>query len=158
MPIRIRAMRSSDKSGIMEIMKNTEAFTPEEVNVAEEVIDAYLTDIAGSGYYIYIAESEDQILGYICYGPTPMTQGTWDFYWVATAYRHRGKGIGSTLIKLAEQKIREAGGRMILIETSSNPHYTAARNLYSSLGYETISTIPEFYSPGDDKITFRKMW
>jgi ribosomal protein S18 acetylase RimI-like enzyme len=156
MPIKIRAMKPSDKLGIMEILKITEAFTTEEVNVAEEVIDAYLADIHGSGYYIYVAESAGHILGYLCYGPTPMTQGTWDYYWMATAPEHRGKGIGSTLLKLAEQTVREADGRMILIETSSNPHYSPARNLYHSLGYEIISTIPDFYSVGDDKITFRK--
>ncbi len=48
------------------------------------------------------------------------------------------------------------GGRLILIETSSNPNYEAARNLYHSHGYIEVSTIPDFYSPGDNKITFWK--
>ena len=156
MPIKIRPMITTDKVAVMGILKVTTAFTPEDVKIAEEVIDAYLADVKGSGYFIYIAESEGHVAGYLCYGPTPLTQGAWDYYWIATAPEHRGKGIGSTLLKLADEYIRKVKGRLILIETSSNPHYDAARKLYTSLGYEIISTIPDFYSPGDDKLTFRK--
>ena len=157
MPLKTRAMTSADKIEIMEILKSTTAFTREDVRVAEEVIDAYLSDAQGSGYFIDIGELEGRVAGYLCYGPTPLTLGTWDYYWIATAPEHRGKGIGTILIKLAEEVIRKAEGRMVLIETSSTSPYTAARNLYASLGYEIISIIPDFYSPGDNKLTFRKM-
>ena len=157
MSVKIRGIQASDKSRILEIVEETKAFVPEEVVVAEEVIDDYFNDPTGSGYYFYVAEYKGQVAGYLCYGPTPLTRGTWDMYWAAVAPKLHGLGIGSTLFKLGEEHIRSLGGRMILIETSSNPNYKAARSLYLTLGYELVSTIPDFYDPGDNKETFRKL-
>jgi len=157
MAVKIRGIQTTDKTRILEVVKETKAFVPEEVEVAEEVIDDYFKDPEGSGYNFYIAEYDGQVAGYICYGPTPMTRGTWDMYWAAVTPKLHGQGIGGTLFKMAEQDIRRRGGRMILIETSSNPHYKAARSLYLTLGYEHVSTIPDFYDPGDNAETFRKV-
>ena len=157
MSVKIRDIKLSDKQRILEIVKETKAFVEEEVTVAEEVIDDYFKDPEGSGYFFYVAEHNGDIAGYICYGPTPMTRGTWDLYWAAVNPKLHGQGIGSILFKRAEEAIRKLGGRMILIETSSNPHYKAARSLYLTLGYEHVSTIPDFYDPGDNAETFRKV-
>lgn len=157
MAVKIRGMELSDKQRILEIVKETNAFLPEEVNVAEEVMDDYFKDPEGSGYFFYVAEHDGEIAGYLCYGPTPMTRGTWDMYWAAVKPGLHGQGIGSTLFKLAEEHIRGLSGRMVLIETASNPNYKAARSLYLTLGYEHVSTIPDFYDPGDNKETFRKV-
>jgi ribosomal protein S18 acetylase RimI-like enzyme len=155
--VKIRDILFSDKPRIIEIVEQTRAFVPEEIKVAAEIIDEYFLDPEGSGYFFYVAENDGKIAGYLCYGPTPLTQGTWDMYWAAVSPELTGKGIGGTLFKLAEADIKRRGGRMIMIETSSNPHYGAARSLYLTLGYHLISTIPDFYSPGDDKETFRKL-
>src|SRR5512137_1957431 len=125
MAVKVRGIKLSDKQRILEIVRETKAFVAEEVTVAEEVIDDYFNDPQGSGYFFYVAEVDGEIAGYICYGPTPMTRGTWDMYWAAVNPKLHGQGIGSTLFKTAEEDIRRQGGRMILIETSSNPHYVA---------------------------------
>ncbi len=156
MPVKIRTMTPADRPVIVHMLEATPAFLPEEVKVAEELIDAHLDERESSGYHFRVAESEDGVAGFICFGPTPLTRGTWDMYWMATAPDQRGRGIGGALLKTAEEHIRDSGGRIILIETSSNPHYAPARNLYHSHNYEQVSTIPDFYDPGDDKITFRK--
>ena len=157
MAVKLRGIKLADKQRILEIVKETRAFVEEEVTIAEEVIDTYLKDPEGSGYFFFVAEHKGEIAGYICYGPTPMTRGTWDMYWAAVNPKLHGQGIGSTLFKTAEEDIRKQGGRMILIETSSNPNYVAARSLYLTLGYEHVSTIPDFYDPGDNAETFRKV-
>ncbi|MFA5316309.1 MAG: hypothetical protein WC369_02685, partial [Dehalococcoidales bacterium] len=69
----------------MKILQDTPEFKPPEVAVAEEVIDSYLKDPPGSGYQVLIAEDSSNVVGYICYGPTPLTESTWDFYWEAIA-------------------------------------------------------------------------
>jgi len=55
--------------------------------------------------------------------PTPLTEGTWDIYWIVVDNAFRGTGIGRALLRHAEQEIQNAGGRMILIETSSKDEY-----------------------------------
>jgi ribosomal protein S18 acetylase RimI-like enzyme len=115
-----------------------------------------LKDDDNSGYLILVAVGNNQILGYICYGPTPLTNGTWDIYWEAVARNWRGQGIGDRLMKATEREIRKAGGRMALIETSSAPAYEKTRSFYSNHGYKEIARVPDFYEPGDDKLILQK--
>jgi len=152
----IRMMIAGDKLSIMQILRATPEFTPAEVVVAEEVIDSYLYDPSGSGYYILVAEVQSVITGYICYGPTPLTEGTWDLYWMATAPEHQGRGIGKALMAFAEEEIKQAGGRMALIETSSKPEYERTRRFHYARGYELICRIADFYASSDDKLILQK--
>ncbi len=149
-------MTHEDKPSIMQILHSTPEFKPSEVAVAEEVIDSYLRDSLGSGYYILVAEADSTVTGYICYGPTPLTEGTWDLYWEAVTREKRGQGIGGILMESAEKAIMRAGGRLAIIETSSTPAYEKTRQFYTSHGYEIIARIPDFYTPGDDKLILQK--
>lgn len=153
---RIRPMLPGDKAALLNILGAVSEFNPADVPVAREVIDGYLRDPAGSGYNILIAEMEEDIVGYICYGPTPLTKGTWDIYWMATLPDKQGQGIGSDLMVSAESQIMESGGRQILIETSARPDYEKARRFYRYHGYEVVCRISDFYAPGEDKIIVRK--
>ena len=140
----------------MKILQDTPEFKPSEVAIAEEVIDSCLKDPINSGYYTLVAEDGSGVVGYISYGTTPLTEGTWDLYWEAIARERRGQGIGSALMKAAEEEIRKAEGRLALIETSSTPAYEKTIRFHLGLGYEIIARVPDFYSPGDDKLIMQK--
>jgi len=150
----IRPMLAADRPALMEILRNTSEFTPQEVTVAEEVIDSYLYN--PDNYTIFVAEVDKSVAGYICYGHTPLTEGTWDIYWLAVAPGKRGQGMGGALTAFAEERIGESGGRLIIIETSSKPAYEKTRHFYLNRGYEIICRIPDFYAPNDDKIILQK--
>ena len=149
-------MSGEDRPRITKILRDTPEFKPSEVAVAEELIDCYLDDPSGSGYHILVAEVDSTVEGYICYGPTPLTEGTWDIYWVAVSREKQGQGIGSALMRSAEKEILKAEGRLSIIETSSTPAYEKTRNFHLSHGYEIIARIPDFYVPGDDKLIMQK--
>jgi ribosomal protein S18 acetylase RimI-like enzyme len=149
-------MTHADEPSITKILRSTPEFKPFEVAVAEEVIDSYLKDPFGSGYNILVAEVDSIVTGYICYGPTPMTEGTWDIYWEAVARERQGQGIGSALMESTEKEIIRAEGRLAIIETSSTPAYEKTRRFYISHGYEIVASIPDFYAPGDDKLILQK--
>lgn len=152
----IRPLAREGKKAVMGLLRATPEFTPEEILVAEEVIDCYLSDPAGSGYLVFVALAKRSVTGYICYGPTPLTQGTWDIYWMAVRASARGHGIGSALLKFAEDEIARKGGRLALIETSSKESYQKTRSFYYSLGYSLACNVPDFYAPGDDKLILQK--
>lgn len=152
----IQPVSGQDKQAIMDLLRITPEFTPEEIAVAEEVIDCYLRDPVNSGYLVFVARWGTSITGYVCYGPTPLTRGTWDIYWMAVAPDVRGQGIGTALLGFAENRIRECGGRLAIIETSGKDSYRKTRFFYSSLGYEECCTVADFYAPGDDKIILQK--
>lgn len=149
-------MARGDKPALMRLLRATPEFKPAEVVVAEELIDYYLEDPAGSGYHIVVAEVDSSVTGYVCYGPTPLTEGTWDMYWIAVAPGAQGKGVGRALAAFAEADIDRARGRLILIETASKPQYEKTRRFYRLQGYELVCRIPDFYEPGDDKLVLQK--
>jgi GNAT superfamily N-acetyltransferase len=149
-------MVKGDKPALMVLLRSTPEFKPDEVVVAEEVIDSYLADPAGSGYNTLVAQDGTAIKGYICYGPAPLTEGTWDIYWIAVAAEEQGKDVGGVLLAYAEAKIKEASGRLIIIETSSQAGYQKTSRFYAKHGYGAIARLPDFYAPGDDKIILQK--
>ena len=153
---RIRPMARGDKPAVKIILQTTPEFKPSEMVVAEEVIDSYLHDPTKSGYHILLAMIDSDVAGYVCYGTIPLTEGTWDIYWLAVAPDRQRRGIASALLTSAEDKIKGARGRMVLIETSSTSAYEKARSFYLHQGYEMISQIPDFYALGDDKLILRK--
>jgi ribosomal protein S18 acetylase RimI-like enzyme len=152
----IRPMTKKDKSYLIRILKNTPEFTQPEVVLADEVIEAYLFNPAESGYFVLVAEIDSKIAGYVCYGPTPITEGTWDLYWIAVDHEMQGHGVGKKLMEAAEEEIRKAKGRLILVETSSKPGYEKTNAFYQRIGYKEICRIKDFYMIGDDQITYEK--
>lgn len=152
----VRPMTGDDEASVKEILRATAEFTPLDKKVAVELVDSYLCQGESSGYHILVAEIEQAVAGYICYGWNPLTEGTWDIYWVAVAGAAQGKGVGMALMALAERSIRNAQGRLIIVETSSLPSYERARLFYERLGYRTVCQIPDFYGPGDDQVVFYK--
>lgn len=152
----IRPMIVADKAAVMAILRALPEFTSEEVVVAEEVIDSYLEKSLGSGYHICVAEAASTVAGYVCYGPTPMTRGTWDMYWLAVDASRQGQGIGRALMAFAEERIRESDGRLIIIETSGRPQYERTRRFHMSQGYTEVGRMADFYAPGDDRLFFEK--
>lgn len=156
MTVKIRPMSPADKATLLLILNNTPEFKPYEVTVAEDVIDDYLDDGKESGYIIQVAEDNNEVVGYICYGETPCTVGTWNIYWIAINGINRRKGIGKALTDFAETAIERVDGRHIFIETSSVPLYENTLRFYLARGYEVICRIPDFYAPRDDKLVLRK--
>jgi ribosomal protein S18 acetylase RimI-like enzyme len=154
--LNFRPMTRKDKRAVVAILKDTPEFTPAEVILADEVIDSYLFNPEESGYFIQVAELDGRVAGYVCYGPTPITEGTWDVYWIAVNHRIQGQGIGRKLMELAEARIRENKGRLVIVETSSKPGYEKTNAFYQRLGYIESCRIKDFYMIGDDKISYEK--
>jgi ribosomal protein S18 acetylase RimI-like enzyme len=155
MDLRLRPMMAADKPEVIALLQATPEFEAAEIPVAEEVIDVYL-DCPGRDYRITVAETSSGIIGYICYGQTPLTLSTWDIYWMAVALDCRGMGAGTVLLKDAEEQIQKAGGTLALIETSSKPNYLNTRRFYLKKGYKRVSRIRDFYAPGDHRLIFEK--
>jgi ribosomal protein S18 acetylase RimI-like enzyme len=130
-------------------------FTTEEVSVALELIDGALTN-PSSGYHALVCEGQGIAAGYLCYGPTPMTNGTWDLYWIVTHPNARGRGVARTLIESMETELRNKGARLVRVETSHLDGYGSAHAFYNRLGYPVVARIPNFYRPGDDLLLMVK--
>ncbi len=154
----IRAMTAADKPAVMDLIQATGFFRPDEVAVAEELIDVYLDRPDQKDYGIVVSLDEaGRVAGYMTFGPTPLTVGTYDLYWMAVDPRAQGRGHGRALVEWLERYVKKAGGRLIIIETSSVPKYEPTRRFYLGLSYPEVARIPDFYQPGDDRVIYRKV-
>lgn len=155
--IEIRPLQQGDRERIQDILVATAVFTEEEVRVAIELIDATLHNPQQQDYEIFTAVSDqNKIVGYYCVGPTPLTQGTYDLYWIAVDPKSHGQGIGRLLSEHAEDRIRRHGGRLLIAHTSSLPKYDNTRTFYLRYGYLEVARIKEYYKPGDDLVIYGK--
>ena len=57
----------------------------------------------------------------------------------------------------SERLIAQEGGRRVYVETSSRPQYEPTRRFYLRNVYTIASTLEDFYSPGDGKVTLVKV-
>ena len=155
----IRKLEKNDRETILKILTDTHHFNDEEIKVAMELVDIYLNDANQKDYiiYVYVNDSSNKAEGYICYGKRPLTDWTYDLYWIAVDPNIHGKGIGSGLVKHMEEDLKAHwGGRIVLIETSGKAEYENERKFYTKNGYEVQTIIKDFYRSGDDLFVYRK--
>jgi len=148
-------MVEKDRASLLSMLIKTRSFTSAEIDVAMELIDIVLKDQIQKDYQIYcMVDDQDQAIGYICYGPTPITQGTFDLYWIAVDPDFQKQGVGSNLLDFLGKVVKELKGRMILADTSSIPHYEKTQNFYLRNGFQEVARVLDYYHPGNDRVTF----
>lgn len=152
----MRALKPSDLPELNRILRETGAFTPAEVDCALELLHLVLDDPEQTDYLVAVAEDASRVVGYILYGPVPLTEGSFDIYWIATDPAVQGRGFGRELMARAEADARGRGARLVCLETSSQGSYARTRDFYQRAGYREESCIRDFYRPGDDRIIYVK--
>jgi ribosomal protein S18 acetylase RimI-like enzyme len=160
--VKVRAIAAADRAPLARLLRSIAEFKPEEVEVAEELIDLAIADAGadpapdgGSGYRCLVALDEGGGLsGYICYGPTPMTVSTFDLYWIAVDPARQGQGIGRALYGAFAAELAGLEGAQVRIETSSQESYAKTGGFYERLGFSVDGRLRDFYAPGDDLLIF----
>src|SRR5438477_3065672 len=110
----IRTLAPHDRAAVAAIVRDVGNFSAAEIDTALELVDEWLTDGEASGYLCLVVEDFSGIHGYVCVGPTPLTDGTFDLYWIAVDRNTQGRGYGRSLLAAAEAVARERGGRLML--------------------------------------------
>jgi ribosomal protein S18 acetylase RimI-like enzyme len=153
----IRPIESRDRNRVCEIIRAVGNFNQEEIRVAIELVDDSISEYSSGDYISCVIEDEfGEIQGFGCYGITPLTDATYDFYWMAVDPQSQGKGIGRKLIRFVEEDIRARGGRLLVLETSSQESYSRTTTFYEKCGYELRARIRNFYRLNDDKLIYLK--
>lgn len=153
----LRPLLADDRARIESMTVSTGVFRPSEVAIAMEVVDAAL----GIGrrrdpdYETLGAELDGELAGWICWGPTPGTLGTFDLYWVVVDPACQGHGVGTSLVDEMERRL-EGRARMIVVETAGRADYALTRRFYDRRGYRVAGRIGDYYAPGDDLVTYVK--
>jgi D-alanine-D-alanine ligase-like ATP-grasp enzyme/GNAT superfamily N-acetyltransferase len=155
--ILIRPSEARDRDAVLAFLERTGFFRPDEMVVAQEVLDEAIAKGPEGAYQSFVAEDAGRPVGWVCIGPTPCTLGTFDVYWIGVDPAMQGRGVGAALMDYAEDLIARCGGRIAVVETSGRAIYDSTRRFYLKLGYHEAARIPDFYAPGDDKIVYTKL-
>ncbi len=92
------------------------------------------------------------ILGFIV--AEAASRGTGHIITIDVLPSARGAGIGSQMLRLAEERLRDARCRSVLLETAVDNHSALA--FYKRHGYMVIKSLPGYYSNGVDAIGLKK--
>jgi ribosomal protein S18 acetylase RimI-like enzyme len=154
-PVTVTESRPDDRSGIGEIALRAKVFSAEEEQTIFELFDEYIQS-PDSGYAFLSARVAQQLVGFACWGSTPLTEGTYDLYWICTDPDRYEQGVGRILFGAVETAVRSRSGRLIVIETSTAKAYLPAVRFYQRMGCRQAARIRDFYSPGEDLLIFVK--
>ncbi|WP_438019948.1 bifunctional GNAT family N-acetyltransferase/class I SAM-dependent methyltransferase [Sorangium sp. So ce315] len=158
-----RGLRPEDRPLIAELLEALPAFTADERAVALELVDATLAQPSSDGYRFVLSfhgapgqGGAPRLAGYLCYGRTPMTQSTYDLYWIATSPDFARSGVARGLVSTMEGEIAREGGGLVRVETGSREGHGAAVRFYDAVQFTRAAVIADFYAPGDDLIIYTR--
>lgn len=156
--MQVRPLRARDRNRIQELINSAENFNQADRAVAMELIEDALLKQESSDYIVHVLEEEEggEITAYVCFGKTPLTASTYDFYWMVIDPAKQRRGFGRMLFQHVEEQVRSRGGKLLMCETSSLEGYDRVVRLYEKLGYEFVARIKDFYRDGDDKLIYKK--
>ena len=149
--------RPEDMKSVRRFSVETGMFEQQESGEVEQQLLAVIGGQAPGT--VLTAQQDAMVVGAGYFAPEPFSDRCWNLYFLVVDKQHHGSGIGSCLVDEIEQRLRELGpglARILLIETSSTPHYLNTRAFYLARGYTLEATVRDFYGPGDDKVIFWK--
>jgi ribosomal protein S18 acetylase RimI-like enzyme len=152
----IRPTVPADTPELLTLTHATGVFKDLEITALQEVLADYHQSNAALGHQSVTLEDQGRLVGFAYFAPAAMTDRTWYLYWIAVQKQTQARGLGQQLLLHTEDAIRKSGGRILLIETSSLPHYLLTRKFYLKNGYDQEATLRDFYADGDNLVVFRK--
>jgi ribosomal protein S18 acetylase RimI-like enzyme len=148
----IRSAAPTDRGSVEEALTASRAFSDDELRVALELFD----EGSSGGYWLFVAEIDTRVQGYVCLGQAALTQSSWYLYWICVHPCAQHHGVGRALQRHAETVVRAHGGRRLVLETSGRRDYDRARQFYQMAGYGQVGRIQDFYRDGDDCVIYVK--
>lgn len=150
-------MEEATAETYVSIAEHTGAFTPAEIEVLREVLNDWYHN-AHTTYMLLDEKVDHTIAGFVIFGRSPMTEFSWDIYWLVVNKPSQGRGIGKTLLRKVYEFITHTDRRAtIRVETAGKESYAHTRNFYRSAGFTEVGRIPDFYSPGDDLVILHRV-
>ncbi len=106
--------------------------------------DVYVYLTYGSD--LLVADIGNRVVGYIVTMDIDRYTGKIISFAVKPEYRRMG--IGTMLLRNAIERLKSRGKKRILLEVRVSN--VEAQRLYKKFGFKTISTLPRYYSDGED--------
>lgn len=147
----IRLATPADVPTIAAIAEATGLFPPE---LLDAMIAPFFDRTAEDVWFV--ADAAGQPIGFGFCEPERMTDGTWNLLAIGVEPSHQSAGVGATMMRWLEERLRSRGARVLIVETMGTPEFERTRAFYRRTEYVEEARIREFYEPGGDKVVFWK--
>ena len=155
----IRSATPGDTPALVALAVSTGLFLPNEADaLLRGVLDELHAGRLGEDHlaYVWVDGPAGPPAGWVYFSRNALANQIWDLWWIGVDPLRHGRGIGDELLRFVEAHLHSAGGRILLIETSSLPKLDRTRKFYAKRGYTACGQVPDFYADGDDKVIFAK--
>ncbi|NOD65822.1 GNAT family N-acetyltransferase [Ruegeria sp. HKCCD6109] len=147
----IKATSTDDIAGLQAVLDGTELFPSE---MLAEMLAPYLRGETEA--FWLTCHRNGEAVG-LCYTvPEDLADGAWNMLALAVRPDLQGKRLGAALVRAAEQRLKDKGQRILIVDTSGTDGFALTRQFYAQNGYEEEARIRDFWAEGDDKVIFRK--
>ncbi len=152
----LRAPHPDETVELVAIAVATGLFTPDDAELLlRSTLYGLHAGTLGAGHFAQVwTDADDRPGGWVYFSENARAPGVWDLWWIGVAPGLQGRGGGKELLTFVEDHARAAGGRLLIIETSSTPALARTREFYRRRGYADCGCVPDFYGDGDGKVTW----
>ena len=148
----IRTVMKEDLEGLREVLDTIELFPS--VALDEMTSDYFNNPNSEDIWFTKIEDGKPISIGYC--GPEKLTDRTFNLYAIGVKSDIQGKGIGTEMMAFIENRLKQKGTRILIVDTSGTDDFQLTRKFYENLGYEKEAVIRDFWEEGDDKIVYWK--
>ena len=143
---------SADARDILHVMvRDCGLFTPDELRQMAADLDGWAADGTDR---TWMRSADGQAAAMLA--PEPMAPDVWNLLFLGTRPGARRAGRARALVAASEDAARDAGARLVLVDTASVEEMAPARAPHGTSGYEREAVIRDYWAEGVDKVTFRK--
>ena len=152
----IRTADTGDRAAIVEVVVAAGLFDRDEVGIVDDLLNNRLFSPDDTGYRCLVDERDEAVTGVAFAEQRAAADRVWELTMLAVQPQDQRSGSGSALVEAIEQQLGELGARLMIVETSATPQYAAARAFYLRIGYDEEARVRDYWTDGDDLVTFRK--
>lgn len=145
----VRALTRADLPAVAAILARVDLFPPAMLG---PMIEPYLSGDAPHRWLV--AQAGETVLGFAYAEPERMTEGSYNLLAIAVDPASQRAGIGTAIVAELRHRLREADGRILIVETSSLDAFAGTRAFYARQDFAQEARIRDFYSDGEDKVVF----
>lgn len=125
----VRAITRADVADLARVIDGTELFP------SEMLADMIAPFFDGSAPHIWlVAEADGAAQAFVYCEPERMTDGTWNMLTLGVNPDRQGHGLGAAVVRALEAQLRDAGARLLLVETLVTPEFDRTRAFYGRQG------------------------